>query len=376
MKRFLLEKYKTLILSGLITFGFAFLQFQLGYVFLDAGDMPKTLFVLINILGFLLPWSFLAFLLDKYPMHKVLGVVGLLVLAVLAEHNIHIRDNPITIPLIILFWLGLSYFILPQFFKKYQIAILSVYGVIIAYHVLGFMTTIDYGQEDRARFAGFMLMPIPVFAALWMYEQWRWVRMLKADRTRAELALLKTQVNPHFFFNTLNNLYGLVVEQSPEAPEVVLRLSDMMRYTIYEGKEESVRLIDEVNYLETYIELHKIRYHKNVDIQFDHEVDKDVQVPPLLFINLLENAFKHGVEPLTENAYIHLSLKTQEHQVHFNITNNYEASTPCQKEGIGLDNLKKRLTYSYPNRHALTIEKTPTRYTADLKLLSDTDINK
>lgn len=369
MKRFLLKKYKTLVLSGVITFGFAFLQFQLGYVILEADDMPKTWFVLINILGFVLPWSFLAFLLDKYPWYKVLGVVGLLVLAVLAEHNMHIRDNPITIPLIILFWLGLSYFILPQFFQKYQIAILSVYGVIIAYYVFSFMTTVEYGQEDRARFAGFMLIPIPVFGALWMYEQWRWVRTLKEDRVKAELTLLKSQVNPHFFFNTLNNLYGLVVEQSPKAPEVVLQLSDMMRYTIDVGKEEVVKLTDEIQYLENYIALHKIRYHKNVDIRFDHNVDKDILVAPLLFINLLENAFKHGVEPSTENAYIHLNLKTEGHQILFTIENNYDLNTPHQNGGIGLDNLKKRLAHSYPNRHQLRIKKTDTVYTVHLKLL-------
>ena len=204
---------------------------------------------------------------------------------------------------------------------------------------------------------------------MWVYEQWRWPRTLQADKGKAELALLKSQINPHFFFNTLNNIYGLVVEKSEKAPEVVLKLSDVMRYTIYEGKEDLVALKDEISYLENYIELHKIRYQKKVDIQFKYEADEAVQVAPLLFIILLENAFKHGVEPSTENAYIHLNLKTEGSRILFTIENNYDSNIPREKGGIGLDNLKKRLAHSYPNRHELKIEKTDTIYKVHLKLL-------
>ena len=160
----------------------------------------------------------------------------------------------------------------------------------------------------------------------------------------------------------------MVVEKSSKAPEVVLRLSDMMRYTIYEGKKEWVSLTDEINYLETYIELHKIRYQKKVDIQFDHEVEENIPVAPLLFINLLENAFKHGVEPLTADAYIYLSLKTRGSQILFHIENNCESSISPEKGGIGLNNLKKRLELIYPNRHELKIEKTKTTYSVHLNL--------
>jgi len=251
-------------------------------------------------------------------------------------------------------------------------AIFLVYGWVIAYNFYLFNKELIHIENYRLYLTNFMTIPIPVFIALWVYEQWRWLKMLKTDKAKAELALLKTQVNPHFFFNTLNNLYGLVVEKSPKAPKVVLKLSDMMRYTIYEGEKEWVQLTDEVNYLETYIELHKIRYQKKVAIRFDHKVDGDIQVVPLLFINILENAFKHGVASLTENAYIHLELKASGHQVLFMVENNYEPVTSAKKEGIGLDNLKKRLAHSYPNRHDLKIQKTDTVYTVHLKLLLHT----
>lgn len=309
--------------------------------------------------------------LQKNYKAFIKGGILIIFLAVMfvIPHYTGIWDSPLTVPLLILFWLGIAYLILPEFFKKYRIAILSVYGLVIAYHFFFFTTIPDHVQDYRLNLVNFMLLPIPVFVALWGYEQWRWLKMLKADKTRAELALLTSQINPHFFFNTLNNLYGLVVEKSKKAPEVVLKLSDMMRYTIYQGKEDLVLLKDEIGYLENYIELHKIRYQKKVEIRFNHTIREGVKVAPLLFIILLENALKHGVEPLMENAYIHLDLKTLDNRILFTIANNYEPNAPDENAGIGLDNLKKRLAHIYPNRHELKIEKINGTYTAHLNLL-------
>ncbi len=369
MKWFLEKNRKTLFISGLITAGLTLLLVQLGYVILNPGNMGITLFILINILGLAMTWGILYFLLARYAMFQVFGVIGLLVTGVLAEDFLPISKNPITIPFLMLFWISIAYLLLPQFFKKYSRSILLIYGVVIAYYFFSFLFTTDYGGNDRADFAKYMLLPIPVFLGLWIFEQWRWVRTLKADRTRAELALLKSQVNPHFFFNTLNNLYGLVVEKSPQAPEVVLQLSNMMRYTIDMGREDEVNIMDEINYLENYIALHKIRHNKKVDIRFEHEVDSDLRVAPLLFINLLENAFKHGAESLTEYAHIHLSLVSKGNRLKFKITNNYEVKVCNKSSGTGLDNLKKRLKHGYPNKHELEVSKSEDSYTVKLNLI-------
>ncbi|MEM7658792.1 MAG: histidine kinase [Bacteroidota bacterium] len=295
--------------------------------------------------------------MTKYPPYQVAGVISLLVVALYIERYLSISENPITTPLMILFWLGVAYLIVPQFFRKYQLWIFIVYGLVICYHFVVFFQTPDYDGSDRVNFANMMLIPLPVFAALWGYEQWRWLRALQADKAEAELALLKSQVNPHFFFNTLNNLYGLVVEKSEQAPAVVLKLSDMMRYTIYQGKEAQVLLSGEIQYLETYIELHNIRYQKQVDISFTHSADPGIKVAPLLFIILLENAFKHGVESLREEAYIHLHLEAKGKQLTFSIENNYDPSTSPRPRGIGLENLEKRLKHIYPKRHELKIDQ-------------------
>ena len=300
------------------------------------------------------------------------GIIAIFLAVMLViPHYPGIWNNPITVPSLILFWLGVTYLVLPECFKKYRIAIFSVYGLVIAYHFFFFDTVTDDAQKYRLNLVNFMFLPIPVFAGLWLYEQWRWLKTLKAAKTKSELALLKSQVNPHFFFNTLNNLYGLVVEKSPQAPEMVLKLSEMMRYTIYETKEDLVSLTDEIDYLKNYIELHKIRYRKKVDIRFTHDIDERTRLAPMLFIVLLENALKHGVESLAENAYIHINLKTEENRIIFDIENNYGSKVSGQRTGIGLDNLKKRLQHYYRDRHELKIEKKDTTYLAHLELFLD-----
>ncbi|MEL7118360.1 MAG: sensor histidine kinase [Bacteroidota bacterium] len=368
MKSLLQINIKALIMGGLITLGLATLLVEVGLIMDSPGEISKPIYIIGNTLIFILCWLIISFLIQKFSVYEVLGVVGLLAAISASDYYINPRYNPITIPLIILFWLGVAYLLLNQFFKKYQTYIFLVYGLVISYYFVDFALTPNYTSTDRARFISFMVAPIPVFAVLWGYEQWRWLKTLQAEKANAELALLKSQINPHFFFNTLNNLYGLVIQKSNRAPEVILKLSDMMRYTIYEGKEDEVPLKNEISYLENYIELHKIRFQKKVDIRFTHDVGVDLKVAPLLFIILLENAFKHGVEKMRENAFIHLQMQTQGKQLFFTIENNFEESTSTHKPGIGLDNLKQRLAFLYPNQHELIIEKNESTYKVLLNL--------
>jgi len=306
--------------------------------------------------------------MTRYSVLSVIYGLSLIVFADLADRYFPISNNPITIPILLLFWLGVWYLIQPDFFKKYRVAILSVSGLLMCYFFYQFLTTPNYGSDDRGNFSNFVLISFAAFLGLWGFEQWRWLKTLQSDKANAELALLRSQINPHFFFNTLNNLYGLVVEKSDQAPEVVLKLSDMMRYTIYEGKKDLVSIKNEINYLETYIELHKIRYQKNVDIRFTQEVDADVQVAPLLFIILLENAIKHGVENVRNNAFVHIMIKSQGKNISFVIENSLKKLTSDDSRGIGLDNLKGRLEILYPNRHDLIIEEGESVFKAQLNL--------
>jgi len=191
---------------------------------------------------------------------------------------------------------------------------------------------------------------------------------LKNEQTQTELLHLRSQLSPHFFFNTLNNLYALTIKNSKQAPGVILKLSEMMRYTIYEGEKHRVSINDEISYLENYMELHKIRYKEPVLLEFNHTIDHTLTVAPLLFINLLENAFKHGVETLTENAFVKMKLTNDDEFIYFSIENNFDEKVDDTSTGIGLINLKRRLSLLYPKTHALEFSKEKNIYKATLKV--------
>lgn len=209
----------------------------------------------------------------------------------------------------------------------------------------------------------FFLFGLGIF---WLVRQLVFMSKLKNEKMKAELMLLKSQVSPHFFFNMLNNLYGLVAKDPQKAQELILKLSDMMRYSIYEGEKNTVGLREEIDFLKNYIELHRMRYHKEISVDFICAVDVNRKGAPLLFIILLENTFKHGVENLRENAYIKMNLSTTENEICFTIENNYEKAE--NQSGIGLKNLKRRLELIYPNQHELTFSITENIYQAQLIL--------
>lgn len=202
----------------------------------------------------------------------------------------------------------------------------------------------------------------------WIFKQIKSIIRLKNEKTKTELLHLKSQVNPHFFFNTLNNLYGLMEKDSKER-QMVLKLSDMMRYSIYEGQKDWVTINNEIDYLQNYIELQEIRYHKKSDVQFKHKIDNPkAKIMPLLFIILLENSYKHGLENLAENAYIHMSLTESDYEVNFVIENNFETEQNSSHDGIGLENLRRRLALVYPKKHTLSFNVDTNTYKVTLTL--------
>lgn len=226
------------------------------------------------------------------------------------------------------------------------------------------------GDED-----GFIVFSLLFFALMtivfvrWVFIQIKSILKLRKEKKQAELLHLKSQVNPHFFFNTLNNLYGLVEQDKDKAKQLILKLSEMMRYSIYEGQNDFVTLGEEIAYLQNYIELHEMRYHKNIDIKFDSIVeDQQVSVMPLLFIILLENAFKHGVENLRKNAFVSIRLRSTKGRIDFEIENNFDAEELNEKTGIGLSNLKKRLELVYPDKHQLSFQSIDNLFNAKLSL--------
>ncbi len=224
-------------------------------------------------------------------------------------------------------------------------------------------------SEPFVIFSLFFFATMAIVFTRFVFNQVKLILNLKKEKKQTELMHLKSQVNPHFFFNTLNNLYGLVGQDVDKAQQLILKLSDMMRYSIYEGQNDFVTLGEEIEYLNNYVELHKMRYHKTIDVQFNTTVeDSEVQIMPLLFIILLENAFKHGVENLRKGAFVAIQLNATQHQIDFEIENNFDPVEQHEQHGIGLNNLKRRLELAYDKKHQLITSSSSNIFKAKLSL--------
>lgn len=372
MVKFLI-RYKAFFIGFIIIVPIFYLLDYIGFLLLPE-ELSYEIIIYGVIWGFIiaLPIHYYEYLKrKKKTVVYVLSLIALIVVTLLIDSAMNLPDNPITFVLLMGFWLGIAYLLAPTFIRKYWKLITLIYVPLLLYFF--YLRLFSGGLEaylvikEDFPFVVFFL-PIPIFFLVWIFEQWKWIQNLKAEKSKTELSLLKTQINPHFFFNTLNNLYALTVKNSKQAPEVILKLSDMMRYTIYEGEKETVKLQDEIDYLNNYIELHKIRYKKSVKITFNHDIDTSLTIAPLLYIILLENAFKHGVETLAENAFVQIDLFEKGDFIYFEIENNFDPKEINESDGIGLKNLKRRLLLIYGKEHELHVESKNNIYKTTLKI--------
>lgn len=269
-----------------------------------------------------------------------------------------------------LFFLINSRFLVSKVLKQYGLIvyILSMLTVIAflyplvaqlltllpAQNLLGpIFPTNPFVSENAVAAIGIMLLSFPVLLSQQWTKQNSQIVSLEKEKAQAELDLLKQQINPHFLFNTLNNLYALSLQQSHKTSDSILQLSELMRYVIYKGKEETVKLGDELKYIDDFMELQQIRLRKPLTLTFEKEIEDERQeIAPLLLIVFVENAFKHGIEPAEESAFLHMQLKTAGRKLFFSCENSFEKENEKER-GIGLSNLQRRLDLLYPGKHLL-----------------------
>ncbi len=268
-------------------------------------------------------------------------------------------------------------FILP-YFKRDPIifAVLFVLNVLIwtAIAVYFISDTLAQGFEWKMfiNFSGVMFLSVFFGAAIKIardsFER-------RQQEKEAELKLLKAQLNPHFLFNTLNNLYGLSVIKSDKLPDLMLKLSDLLRYSLYDTKELFVPLEKEIQYLENYISLERIRLEDQTDIQFNCKGNMETyRIAPMLLIVFVENAFKHLGTYQSNISKVLVDLYVDDEKLMFKCVNSIDAVSLKEKDlekgksGIGLQNAKKRLTLMYPEKHQLKIKKTKENYSVTLTL--------
>jgi sensor histidine kinase YesM len=196
----------------------------------------------------------------------------------------------------------------------------------------------------------------------------------KANVSDAELKLLQSQLSPHFLFNTLNNLYALSIHDATKLPPLLLKLSDLLRYTVYDTKATMVALDDEINYLKNYIDFEKIRLGERLELaaNWPESLAEAPPIAPMLLIVFVENAFKHSKN--TQNPTIKIAIDVQiwGKTILFSVQNSFDPNVTRnaleQHSGLGLENVKKRLELAYPNRHDLSIEQKNNTFMVKLRL--------
>jgi LytS/YehU family sensor histidine kinase len=191
---------------------------------------------------------------------------------------------------------------------------------------------------------------------------------LQKTQLRTELNFLKSQIQPHFFFNTLNNLYALIIKKSPNAPDVVLKLSEIMQYVLYDSKEQNISLLKEINYIYSYLDLEKLRYGDRVKSKIEIIGNMDeIEIPPLLFLPFIENCFKHGTAN-NNNIKVDIRFELTDNFLFFTVANTfYQTNKINQKHGIGIENVKRRLQLLYGENFTLETEIKKTKFKVLLK---------
>ena len=217
-----------------------------------------------------------------------------------------------------------------------------------------------------------LLVVVFLAVAIKMVLHWRQSRedyqKLMRDKVETELKFLKLQLNPHFLFNTLNNLYYLTTEKSDKAPGAIMALSQLLDFVIHQTKSEFIALEEEIKLVTNYIELESLRYEDRLEL--DLFVDGSIEntkIGPMILLTLIENAFKHGVMKTVGRNWIRIKVIGAENEIRISISNSFHESHQA-KPGIGLQNLQNQLRLLYPERHTFTIDKTDSIFSVTLEL--------
>ncbi len=215
-------------------------------------------------------------------------------------------------------------------------------------------------------------LPMIILVVFNYYRKQKETATFLEQKRTTELKLLKQQLNPHFLFNTLNNLYVLVLEKSDKAPQIIGKLSEILDYVLYQCKDKYVPLYKEIELLENYIVLEEVRYGNRVKVSFEKQINHDVKIAPLILLNFVENAFKHGVSQELNTAFISLFISTLSNEIVFKLKNtkpnSHIENSVKDKDNIGMRNTEKQLELLYQNAYSLDITNTELEYTLELKI--------
>ncbi len=278
----------------------------------------------------------------------------------------------------------ISYKLLPDFLykKKYWQFGLAVVCLVFLVMALEELVTeqIFYPDTRGKAFPGVFFGLVQILPPVIILSSFKfaWDALMKQNELEAleqavkdsQLQFLKSQINPHFLFNNLNNLYSYALESSPKTPKIILELSNVLRYMLYECKEEFVPLKKEIAQLESFTELNELQIEERGTVNFVKEnMTGSFQIAPLILMVFIENAFKHSQSSMAQDISIDITISVSaDGELRFNCKNNFQKQTNIDQlsKGIGLENVRKRLEFLYPHSHELNIRETPNKFEVDL----------
>ena len=282
----------------------------------------------------------------------------------------------------------LLYFLVPRYllqrkFAHFAIGFVIVLLICALYTVLAQLSVQNDTLQGVTPTVGRNILPFihvgAIAASVKLLKYWYFQRRqtLEAEQQRAvaELQLLKAQLHPHFLFNTLNNLYSHTLEFSPKSPEIVMKLSGLLRFMIYESNVARIPLAKELELMQNYIALEQMRYGDRLDVSVSISGDvENYQIAPLLLLPFLENAFKHGTSRQIDQCWINFNLTLEGPEMHLNLVNSIEPEFDSHRAksepgGVGLENVKKRLHLLYRDKHRLDTSKLDEVFAVNLDLI-------
>lgn len=327
----------------------------------------KKIFLIIQIIAWLVFVIFPAFVFSTIQPAFIGGALNSPLQGIVILHSI----------LIVFYYFNYYYSIPKYYFTKKN----KTYIVIL---IIGLLIMI-LSMESNPRFSPFYEVPVPngklIFILSIMIRfvmivllsmgiaSYNRLKQIEEAKLKAELSYLKAQINPHFLFNTLNSIYALTVQKSDNAPESVTKLSSIMRYSITDAAQDFVGLDKELNYINAYVELEKLRLTEKVKLNYSVTGNAEgKKIAPLIFIPFIENAFKYGVST-KDNSVIDIAIKIEAASLNVAVKNTKARANLENKLGLGIENTKKRLRLSYPGKHQLEIINAEKSFSVNLSIV-------
>lgn len=271
-----------------------------------------------------------------------------------------------------------KYLLAKKYWAYFLFLLLAIATVLLLFGVIFLYSDFNPEALSQTNPAIEKIIPVIIINAisLWLvsiissilFTVYNRLREAEKEKLSAQIASLKSQINPHFLFNTLNNIYATAIETSPKAADMVDKLSEMMRYTMKDTQQDVVLLEDEINYINNFIELQKLRLDRSVKLEYySLENIPALQIAPMLLIPFIENAFKYGVNS-EQKSHIKIEMTMNKTEFKFSVVNNKVnvQRDISEKSGLGIENTRHRLDLIYPSRHLLVINDTEKEFSVSL----------